>query len=76
MAAFDGDVLVVGLGPVGSALTALLAQRGVKVIALDKDVSPYPLPRAVHFDHEIMRIFQQLGIADQVRAPCPRSARL
>ncbi|HXQ13177.1 MAG TPA: bifunctional 3-(3-hydroxy-phenyl)propionate/3-hydroxycinnamic acid hydroxylase [Caulobacteraceae bacterium] len=67
MSAFDCDVLVVGLGPVGSALTALLADRGVRVIALDKDAAPYPLPRAVHFDHEIMRIFQQLGLAEQMR---------
>jgi len=64
---FDADVLVVGLGPVGSALTALLAQRGVSVIAIDKDAQVYPLPRAVHFDHEIMRLFQQLGVADQVK---------
>lgn len=64
--AFDADVLVVGMGPVGSALTALLAQRGVAVIAVDQDTAVYPLPRAVHFDHEIMRLFQQLGIADKV----------
>lgn len=64
---FDADVLVVGMGPVGSALTALLAHRGVRVIAIDKDLDVYPLPRAVHFDHEIMRLFQQLGIAEAVR---------
>lgn len=64
---FDADVLVVGLGPVGSVLTALLARHGVTVIAIDKDADVYPLPRAVHFDHEIMRIFQQLGIADEIR---------
>lgn len=64
---FDTDVLVVGMGPVGSALTALLAQRGVKVMTIDKDAEVYPLPRAVHFDHEIMRLFQQLGVADEVR---------
>ena len=64
---FDADVLVVGMGPVGSALTALLAQQGVLVIAIDKATEVYPLPRAVHFDHEIMRLFQQLGIAEQVR---------
>lgn len=67
MSGFDTDVLVVGLGPVGSVLTALLAQRGVRVIAIDKDAELYPLPRAVHFDHEIMRLFQQLGVADQVK---------
>ena len=64
---FDCEVLVVGLGPAGSVLTALLAERGLRTIALDKDAAPYPLPRAVHFDHEIMRVFQQLGLAEQMR---------
>ena len=63
---FDCDVLVVGLGPVGAAMAALLARRGVSVIAVERDTVVYPLPRAVHFDHEIMRLFQQLGIADEV----------
>jgi len=63
---FDCDVLVVGLGPVGAAMAALLARRGVSVIAIERDTVVYPLPRAVHFDHEIMRLFQQLRIADEV----------
>ena len=58
------QVLVVGLGPVGAALAALLAEAGVRVLAIDKSTEVYPLPRAAHFDHEVMRIFQQLGIAD------------
>lgn len=62
----DCEVLVVGLGPVGAALAALLARHGVKVIALERDTAIYPLPRAVHFDHEIMRVFQELGVADEV----------
>ena len=64
--AFDCDVLVVGLGPVGAALAALLARRGVSVITVERDLVLYPLPRAVHFDHEIMRLLQQLGIADEI----------
>jgi 3-(3-hydroxy-phenyl)propionate hydroxylase len=60
------DVLVVGLGPVGAALGALLARAGLSVIAVEKDEAIYPLPRAAHFDHEIMRLFQQLGIAEEV----------
>lgn len=64
--AFDADVLIVGLGPVGAAMAALLVRRGVSVIAIDRDTTVYPLPRAVHFDHEIMRLFQQLGIAEAV----------
>jgi 3-(3-hydroxy-phenyl)propionate hydroxylase len=61
------DVLIVGLGPVGATLAALLGRRGVNTIAIDRDAAVYPLPRAVHFDHEIMRLFQALGIADQVQ---------
>jgi 3-(3-hydroxy-phenyl)propionate hydroxylase len=64
---YDCDVLVVGAGPVGAALTLLLAQRGVRTIALDRSLDIYSLPRAVHFDHEIMRLFQQIGIAEEVR---------
>ncbi|MDN5005606.1 bifunctional 3-(3-hydroxy-phenyl)propionate/3-hydroxycinnamic acid hydroxylase [Bradyrhizobium sp. GCM10027634] len=60
------DVLVVGLGPVGATLTALLVRRGVRVLAIDKEADVYPLPRAVGFDHEIWRIFQQAGVAEQV----------
>jgi len=63
---FDCDVLVVGLGPVGAAVAALLVRQGVRVIAIDRDTVVYPLPRAVHFDHEIMRLFQHLGVAEAV----------
>ena len=66
MAGFDCDVLVVGLGPVGAALSALLVDEGLSVIAIDKDTSVYPLPRAAHFDHEIMRLFQRLGVAEEI----------
>ncbi|MDI1363952.1 MAG: bifunctional 3-(3-hydroxy-phenyl)propionate/3-hydroxycinnamic acid hydroxylase, partial [bacterium] len=60
------DVLIVGLGPVGATLASLLSDAGVDVIAIDKSTDVYPLPRAAHFDHEIMRVFQQLGLADEV----------
>lgn len=62
----DVDVLIVGLGPVGAALAALLGDAGVKTLAVEKDAEVYPLPRAAHFDDEVMRIFQQLGVADEV----------
>jgi 3-(3-hydroxy-phenyl)propionate hydroxylase len=60
------DVLIVGLGPTGATLAALLGDAGVDVIAIDRSTEVYPLPRAAHFDHEIMRVFQALGIADEV----------
>ncbi|MBB5684857.1 bifunctional 3-(3-hydroxy-phenyl)propionate/3-hydroxycinnamic acid hydroxylase [Sphingobium boeckii] len=63
---FDCDVLIVGLGPAGATLAALLGRHGISVIACDTSTVVYPLPRAAHFDHEIMRIFQDLGLADEV----------
>ncbi len=60
---FDADVLIVGLGPAGATLAALLGRRGLSVIAADRAADIHPLPRAVHFDAEIMRIFQDLGLA-------------
>jgi 3-(3-hydroxy-phenyl)propionate hydroxylase len=62
------QVLIVGLGPVGTTLAGLLADAGVKVLAIDRSTEVYPLPRAAHFDHEVMRVFQQLGVADAVLA--------
>lgn len=66
MSGFDCDVLIVGLGPVGAALAGLLSDGGLTVVAVEKDLDVYPLPRAAHFDHEIMRIFQGLGVAGEV----------
>ena len=62
----DADLIVVGCGPVGVVLAGLAARRGLRVVALDREVDIFPLPRAAHFDHEIMRVFQELGIADEL----------
>ena len=58
----DCDVVVVGLGPVGLLMSILLGRRGYRVIGIDRWPTPYPLPRAVTFDHEIARILGDLGI--------------
>ncbi|MBM4243284.1 MAG: bifunctional 3-(3-hydroxy-phenyl)propionate/3-hydroxycinnamic acid hydroxylase [Deltaproteobacteria bacterium] len=60
----ETDVLVVGWGPVGQTLAILLAGHGWRVTALERQPAPYPLPRAVHLDHETARILQAAGVAD------------
>ncbi|MFC8454820.1 bifunctional 3-(3-hydroxy-phenyl)propionate/3-hydroxycinnamic acid hydroxylase [Kitasatospora sp. NPDC057223] len=62
------DVAVVGFGPVGQLLSLLLARAGHDVVVLERRPEPYDLPRAVHFDHEIGRIFQAAGIGESIRA--------
>ena len=58
------DVVIVGLGPTGGTLANLIALGGYSVLILDREKSFYPLPRAVHFDDEVMRVFQTIGIAN------------
>ncbi|GAA5013064.1 bifunctional 3-(3-hydroxy-phenyl)propionate/3-hydroxycinnamic acid hydroxylase [Streptomyces hyderabadensis] len=65
--AVDADVVIVGYGPVGQTLAALLGASGHRVVVCERRVGRYETPRAGHFDHEIMRVFQSLGIADDVR---------
>lgn len=60
------DVLVVGYGPVGIVGSALLADYGLNVIAVEKHQERYKLHRAGHLDGEIMRVFQRLGVAEAI----------
>lgn len=60
------DVIVAGLGPVGAAAANFLGARGIRTLVLEKDFEPYTMPRAIHFDHEIMRLFQSAGMADLI----------
>ncbi len=64
----SAEVIIVGCGPVGVTAAHLLGAKGISTLVIERDVEPYDLPRAVHFDHEIMRVFQSAGLAD-VLAP-------
>ena len=67
-AAREWPVVVVGYGPVGQVLSLALAQAGHDVLVLEQHEQLWPFPRAGHLDHEVMRIFQGLGLAEEVGA--------
>ncbi|WP_261554355.1 bifunctional 3-(3-hydroxy-phenyl)propionate/3-hydroxycinnamic acid hydroxylase [Frankia tisae] len=64
------DVLVVGYGPVGAVLAALLGRHGLSVGLVDPQKEPFPLPRAVGLDEETLRLLVGLpglaGFLDRV----------
>jgi flavin-dependent dehydrogenase len=61
------DIAVIGGGPAGSTAATLLAQRGYKVIALEKARHP-----RFHIGESLLPmnlpIFERLGVLDKVRA--------
>src|SRR5437899_12346193 len=61
------DVAIVGFGPVGVTLANLLGARGHSVIVFEREGSVYHQPRAGHLDGEVMRVFQAIGLADEIR---------
>ena len=60
------DIVIIGLGPVGSTLANILGQYNITTLILDQSTSAYHLPRAVNFDDEVMRIFQSIGLTEQM----------
>lgn len=64
------DVVVAGFGPSGAVAAALLGQAGVRTLVVDRSLEVYPKPRAIALDHEIMRVFQNLGLADAIAPHC------
>lgn len=61
-------VVIVGAGPTGLTAAALLARHAVACTVIERDAVPYPLPRAVHMDDEVLRILQMAGVGDEALA--------
>ena len=60
------DVAIVGYGPVGAVVANFLGSYGIKTVVFERETKAYHLPRAIGFNHEIMRIFQQLGLDSEI----------
>lgn len=62
------DVAIVGYGPVGATAANLLGQMGLSVVVVERDPDIYFRARAISTDEEVMRIWQQVGLADRLNA--------
>ncbi|GGH07075.1 FAD-binding monooxygenase [Alsobacter metallidurans] len=72
----DVQVAVIGFGPSGAVAASLLGARGISTLAIDRQQGVYGKPRAIAIDHEILRLFDNLGVAERVLphvAPFPAS---
>jgi 3-(3-hydroxy-phenyl)propionate hydroxylase len=60
------DVVIAGYGPTGAVAANLLGAKGHRVLVVEPALTVYDIPRAVHFDGEVMRIFQALGLGEEI----------
>jgi 3-(3-hydroxy-phenyl)propionate hydroxylase len=62
------DVIIVGCGPVGATAANLLGQAGLDVVVVEKDASPFPRARAISTDEDVLRCWQHVGLAEELKA--------
>ena len=60
------DVAIVGLGPVGATAANLLGKHGYKTVVIEREPEIYDKPRAISFDQEAMRVFQSIGLTEEI----------
>ena len=67
---FEGtyEVAIIGYGPTGQALAAMMGLLGHRVAVVERHKERYVLARSGMLEHEIMRIYQSLGCADRILA--------
>ena len=61
------DIVIIGCGPVGATAANLLSAQGHSVVIFDAATDFHGEPRAIHMDHETMRISRGIGIDKEFR---------
>ncbi len=62
----DCDVVVIGAGPTGLSLAAVLGQAGVDTLVLERRAEPFTVPRAIAYDAETLRFLQKIGAYEEL----------
>jgi 2-polyprenyl-6-methoxyphenol hydroxylase-like FAD-dependent oxidoreductase len=62
------DVLIAGWGPTGMVAANVLGRAGFSVAAFERYPALYPLPRVGGVADDVVRVFQELGFADEVQS--------
>jgi 3-(3-hydroxy-phenyl)propionate hydroxylase len=60
----DYDIAIAGYGPAGATAAGMLGSMGYRVLVIDRLTGVYDKPRAFAMDHEILRVYQNLGVAE------------
>lgn len=60
------DVIVIGCGPTGALLSAILGDLNVSNIVLEKEASITEDPRGIALDEDGIRLLQGVGIYDKI----------
>ena len=61
------QVLIIGAGPAGATLAVLLAQLGIKTIAVSRHKSTANTPRAHIFNQRGMEVLRAAGLEERAR---------
>jgi 2-polyprenyl-6-methoxyphenol hydroxylase-like FAD-dependent oxidoreductase len=72
----DTDVLIVGAGPAGLALAAVLAEHGVSFRVVDRKAGPVAESRAAIVHVRTLELLHRLGVAERAVAQGIRTTRV
>lgn len=65
------DVIIVGGGPVGLGLAIDLGQLGVRILVLERNLIPSPIPKGQNLTQRTLEHFHFWSIEDELRAAQP-----
>lgn len=70
------DVAIVGCGPVGAVAANFLGQAGLRCAVVERETGAHGQPRSFSCDDEALRIYQQIGLVERLRADMVAAGRV